>query len=118
VRQWSHIDGKDTYYQGNLLCGHGISLTLEFPVMDPPVSCIEDLETVWTFLPHDSCTFKAISQCIYSTELLQKYGTLFNHDAEHPINPPSFHKYMVTEMSNTRNKMKNWNSIYPGGTLI
>jgi hypothetical protein len=120
VRQWSHIDGEDTYYQGSLICGNGTSLTLEFPVLDPPISCVQDLQQVWDFFETDSLVFKAISECNVCTDLLQKYGNLLNHDAEHPTNSPTIHKWMVNQYAkqNPSKDTKNWHSIYPAGTLF
>jgi hypothetical protein len=49
---------------------------------------------------------------------LEKYGTLFNHDSQHPINPLPAQKKEVVEQSKSNVHMKNWRSIYPAGTVL
>jgi hypothetical protein len=51
VRQRSHIDGEQNYFQGLDLCGNGISVTMEFPILSPHVQEAKDLEQLWSFPP-------------------------------------------------------------------
>jgi hypothetical protein len=120
VRQWSHIDGEQNYFQGSVLCGNDISVTMEFPILSPHIQETKDLELLWSFFPKDTCVFSEIGKSEYCTELLKKYGCLFNHDAEHPNNPVSLQKKEAKTLVTTKKDttMKNKNSIYPAGTIL
>jgi hypothetical protein len=119
VRQWSHIDGEATMFQGSVLCGNGTPITMEFPVLKPHVKGVEDLKAVWKqFLPENSVFYTETNQSDYSLYLLEKYGCLLNHDAKHPKNPVSAQKKEAREQAKKNINMKNWNSIYPAGTII
>jgi hypothetical protein len=118
-RQWSHIDGEENCFQGSVLCGNGTVLTIEFPLLSPHCSNVEDLCQIWEFLPKESVTFRAISESIDCQDLLRKYGNLLNHDAKNPNNPPSTQKVLVHKKFKKKDKRRmQWNSIYPAGTII
>jgi hypothetical protein len=114
VRQWSHIDGFSNTFQGSLSCGNGTSVTMEFPVLQPNISTITDLQKVWTFLPERNNIFSAISQNNDCIDLLNQYGKLLNHDPETPLNPISYQRALARFCENFRGR----NSPFPAGTIF
>jgi hypothetical protein len=115
VRQWSHIDGDESHFQGSVLCGNGISITMEFPVLSPKVQTVNDLQQVWTFFPKNSPIFVELEKNQTCITLLKKYGTLLNHLPDSPLNPESQQKRMAKHLSldNTAG-----NSMYKAGTVL
>jgi hypothetical protein len=84
VRQWSHIDGYSNTFQGSLSCGNGTSVTMEFPILEPSVTTVTDLQKVWTFLPENNNVFSAIAKNDACIDMLNQYGKLLNHDSTPP----------------------------------
>jgi hypothetical protein len=111
VRQWSHIDGEENCYQGSVLCGNGITVTMEFPLLDPTCSTINHLQKIWNFLPEQSSTILAMEKSSHCQELLRKYGTLLNHNAKNPNNPPHLQKNKSTNCLVSKKRKKEWNGI-------
>jgi hypothetical protein len=119
VRQWSHIDGEATMYQGSVLCGNGTPITMEFPFLNPPVKNDKDLKQAWKFLPENSIFYNVLCKNDYCLQLLEMYGTLFHHHANKPKNPVSAQKKGAAMLqSNKTGYTKNWDSAFPAGTII
>jgi hypothetical protein len=57
VRQWSHIDGEENCYQGSVLCGNGITVTMEFSRFNPTCSTVDDLKQIWVFCQNKALPF-------------------------------------------------------------
>jgi hypothetical protein len=109
VRQWSHVDGTQSMWQGSVMCGDGFASTLEFSVLHPRVFDANTLQLAWPVQPSDCNVFEKMSVNQNCKHWLKTYGHLLNHDSETPLNSLPIQKMAA---------QKNWDSNFLAGTVL
>jgi hypothetical protein len=109
VRQWSHVDGTQSMWQGSVMCGDGFASTLEFSVLHPRVFDANTLQLAWPVQPSGCNVFEKMSVNQNCKHWLETYGHLLNHDSETPLNSLPIQKMAAK---------KNWDSNFLAGTVL